>query len=124
MIAGSFNSFRACQDLFNTADDADMREMSKEEMKELDASLESIEKELVLLLLPRNKDDDKNVMVEIRAGTGGGEANLWAGDLTNAYTKVGPGVCYHCLDLLSTHLSANIAKKRNQKLKYNFIVWS
>eukprot|EP00613_Pedinella_sp_CCMP2098_P032549 CAMPEP_0171725572 /NCGR_PEP_ID=MMETSP0991-20121206/25083_1 /TAXON_ID=483369 /ORGANISM="non described non described, Strain CCMP2098" /LENGTH=423 /DNA_ID=CAMNT_0012318755 /DNA_START=8 /DNA_END=1279 /DNA_ORIENTATION=+ len=84
------------QDLFNTADDADMREMSKEEMKELDASLESIEKELVLLLLPRNKDDDKNVMVEIRAGTGGGEANLWAGDLTNAYTKFAESEGWKC----------------------------
>jgi peptide chain release factor 1 len=76
------------QELFETADDPELREMSREEIKELDATLESLEKDLVLLLLPRDKNDDKNVMVEIRAGTGGGEANLWAGDLASAYTKV------------------------------------
>jgi len=49
-----------------------MREMSREEMKEIELSLQSYEATLMRLILPKDPNDDKNVMVEIRAGTGGG----------------------------------------------------
>ena len=72
-----------------SGDDPEMREMAREEMKELEQGMGALEKELTVLLLPRDPADDKNVMVEIRAGTGGGEANLFSGDLVQAYTKYG-----------------------------------
>jgi len=70
-----------------SAGDEEMRELARSEMKELSASAEELEEKLLVLLLPRDPNDGKNVIVEIRAGTGGGEANLWAGDLVDAYMK-------------------------------------
>uniref|UniRef100_A0A6U2GK04 Prokaryotic-type class I peptide chain release factors domain-containing protein n=1 Tax=Hemiselmis andersenii TaxID=464988 RepID=A0A6U2GK04_HEMAN len=76
------------KEMFNEAgDDADMREMAREEVKELEASIEGMEAELKVLLLPKDPLDDKDVMLEIRAGTGGDEANIWARDLQEVYTK-------------------------------------
>jgi len=75
------------QELFESADDAEMKEMSREELRLIQTTLDELEDNLMILILPKDPNDDKNVMVEIRAGTGGGEANLWAGDLVTAYTK-------------------------------------
>lgn len=69
------------------SDDAEIKEMAREEARELDAQIEALEDNLMILILPRDPNDNKNVIVEIRAGTGGGEANLWAGDLVSAYRK-------------------------------------
>eukprot|EP01038_Epipyxis_sp_PR26KG_P014079 gene14079-18891_t len=67
--------------------DADLKELVRTELKELIASQEELSKEITLLLLPRDPNDDRNVMLEIRAGTGGDEASIWAGDMVNIYRK-------------------------------------
>jgi len=76
------------QSLFQEAgDDAEMREMAREEIKTLEAQVEELEEELKVLMLPKDPNDDKDVMVEIRAGTGGDEAAIWARDLYGVYSK-------------------------------------
>jgi peptide chain release factor 1 len=67
--------------------DAELSELARAEMPELETQLASLEQELQKLLVPRDPDDDKNVIVEIRAGTGGAEASLFASDLYRMYTK-------------------------------------
>jgi peptide chain release factor 1 len=64
-----------------------MKEMAREELEELTAKQEPLEEEIKLLLVPKDPEDDKNAMVEIRAGTGGDEASIFAGDLFRMYTK-------------------------------------
>ena len=66
--------------------DKDFKEMLVDEMKEAKANIEGIEEELKVLLLPKDPNDDKNVMVEIRGGAGGDEAALFAGDLFRMYS--------------------------------------
>lgn len=68
-------------------DDPDMREMAQEELKDAKATIESLEIELQKLLLPRDPNDEKNTFLEIRAGTGGDEAAIFAGDLFRMYSK-------------------------------------
>ncbi len=67
--------------------DADLRTMAREEEQRLLALREEIENKLKLLLLPKDKNDDKNIVLEIRAGTGGEEAALFAGDLFRMYGR-------------------------------------
>ncbi len=67
--------------------DDEMRAMAKDELSELDEKLESLERELKILLLPKDPNDEKNVYLELRAGTGGEEAALFAGDLLRMYTR-------------------------------------
>ena len=67
--------------------DEDFREMAQEELKELKERREELEAKLHILLLPKDPNDDKNVIVEIRGGAGGDEAALFAGDLFRMYTK-------------------------------------
>ena len=67
--------------------DADIKEMASEEIAELEPRLGEIEDELKLLLLPKDPDDDRNVVLEIRAGTGGDEATLFAGEVFRMYTR-------------------------------------
>jgi peptide chain release factor 1 len=68
-------------------DDPDFADMAKEEIAAADAELPALENELQSLLLPRDPDDVRNVFLEIRAGTGGDESALFAGDLLRMYTK-------------------------------------
>ncbi|MEO0635611.1 MAG: peptide chain release factor 1 [Pseudomonadota bacterium] len=76
------------QELLGDADtDADMREMAEAEMPDLTARREALEAELQLLLLPKDKADDKSAILEVRAGTGGSEAALFAGDLFRMYQR-------------------------------------
>lgn len=56
-------------------------------MRELETRLEELEARIKLLLLPTDPNDDRNVMLEIRAGTGGDEAAIWAGELLGVYRK-------------------------------------
>ena len=65
----------------------ELREIVRAEGKEILKKMEDIEKEITLMLLPRDPNDDRNVMLEVRAGTGGDEASIWAGDLVNMYKK-------------------------------------
>lgn len=67
--------------------DLELKEMSKLEGKELDEKMKILEDEITLMLLPRDPNDDRNVMLEVRAGTGGDEASIWAGDLVTMYKK-------------------------------------
>src|SRR4249919_566710 len=67
--------------------DAELGELAKAELPELTARRTKLEEELKKLLLPRDPDDDKNVIVEIRAGTGGGEASLFAADVYRMYSR-------------------------------------
>ena len=68
-------------------DDAELRELAKEELPELEHRKEEQEKSIRQLLIPKDPQDDKNVILEIRAGTGGDEASLFAGDLLRLYIK-------------------------------------
>lgn len=67
--------------------DPEMREMAVLEVEELEEKLQELEKYLKVLLLPKDPNDDKNIMLEIRAGTGGDEASIWAGDLVRMYSR-------------------------------------
>src|ERR1700731_797970 len=69
------------------SEDAEMRHMAQEEEKLLAIRKEQIERELKLLLLPHEPIDDKNIILEIRAGTGGDEAGIFAGDLFRMYSR-------------------------------------
>ena len=68
-------------------DDAEMREMAQEEIKESRESIERLNDELQILLLPKDPNDDRNCFLEIRAGAGGDEAGIFAGDLFRMYSK-------------------------------------
>jgi peptide chain release factor 1 len=67
--------------------DPEMREMAKEELKELETRMKDAEDRLKFLLIPRDPLDEKNIIMEIRAGTGGGEAALFAADLFRMYSR-------------------------------------
>ncbi|KAI2505186.1 translation release factor [Fragilaria crotonensis] len=85
---GLKEELRGATDLFQEAgDDPDMKEMARAEMKDLDARMNELEKKVTLLLLPKDPNDDRNILLEIRAGTGGSEANIFAGDLLDVYRK-------------------------------------
>ena len=68
-------------------DDADLRELAKAELPSLQKNLSALEEKLKELLTPRDPNDERNVILEIRAGTGGEEASLFAGDLYRMYTR-------------------------------------
>lgn len=70
-----------------TGTDEEMKELAKMELPELEEKKDSLEKELTKLLIPKDPQDDKNAILEIRAGTGGDEASLFAGDLLGMYLK-------------------------------------
>ncbi|PZV10167.1 MAG: peptide chain release factor 1 [Leptolyngbya sp.] len=67
--------------------DPEMKAMAGLEVEALDTRLAELEARLKVLLLPRDPNDDKNIMLEIRAGTGGDEASIWAGDLVRLYSR-------------------------------------
>jgi peptide chain release factor 1 len=75
------------QQLLMEAEDADMKQMAHDEERELETRRETVERELKYLMLPKDPNDDKNVIVEIRAGTGGDEASLFAGELFRMYSR-------------------------------------
>jgi len=67
--------------------DPEMIDMAKEELKSLEPRIEELEEEIKLLLLPRDPNDDRNIIVELRAGAGGDEAAIFVGDLFEAYVR-------------------------------------
>ena len=75
------------QEIISNEKDDEMIEMAKMQLEEVEAELPKTEEELKVLLIPKDPDDSKNVVVEIRAGTGGDEASIFAGDLYRMYTK-------------------------------------
>ena len=92
-VVKGFNAYRQAQDNLVSAqemlqeDDADMREMAQEEIKEAKAEIERLESELQILLLPRDPNDDHSCFLEIRAGAGGDEAAIFAGNLFRMYSR-------------------------------------
>ncbi len=78
---------QGARQLFAESDDAEMRQMAHDEERALNARREIAERELKLLLIPKDPNDEKNVIVEIRAGTGGDEASLFAGELFRMYSR-------------------------------------
>ncbi|MBD2450442.1 peptide chain release factor 1 [Nostoc sp. FACHB-152] len=77
----------ARQVLKESNSDPELQEMAALEVDELEQKVEYLESRLKVLLLPRDPNDDKNIMLEIRAGTGGDEASIWAGDLLRMYSR-------------------------------------
>ena len=93
-IVKSYESYRKMQsdladarEIIDMEDDEEMRELAKEEAKELEDQMEKAQEELKILLLPKDPNDDKNVILEIRAGTGGEEAALFGNDLLRMYLR-------------------------------------
>ena len=79
---GLDTELEGAQELFQEAgDDVEMREMARSEIKEIEDQLDELETKIKVLLLPKDPNDERNCMLEIRAGTGGSEANIFAGTL-------------------------------------------
>jgi len=74
-------------DIIQSSDDAELIELAKSESEELEENLKKTTEKLDVLLIPKDPDDDKNAIVEVRAGTGGEEAGLFAADLFRMYTR-------------------------------------
>lgn len=81
------SNIQSAREILATEKDEEMREMAKSELDELTVQVEPLEDEIKLLLLPADPEDNKNAIMEIRAGTGGDEASIFAGDLYRMYTK-------------------------------------
>ena len=75
------------KDVLANDKDEEMREMARMEIAELEPELEKMEEDIKLLLIPKDPQDEKNAILEIRGGTGGDEAAIFAGDLLRMYTK-------------------------------------
>ncbi|EGL54495.1 MAG: peptide chain release factor 1 [Pseudomonadota bacterium] len=92
-VVSNFNAYRRTISALEDAkqmlneDDADMREMAKEEINAAEEKIEELELTLQKLLLPKDPNDQRNIYLEIRAGTGGDEAAIFSGDLFRMYTK-------------------------------------
>jgi peptide chain release factor 1 len=92
-VVSCFQNYNRAQDDLQAAkdmlkdEDADVREMAEEEKKESEKSIEIFELELQKLLLPKDPHDDSNIFLEVRAGTGGDEAAIFAGDLFRMYSR-------------------------------------
>ena len=81
------DNMESTRKILDTEKDEEMREMAKEEMDTLITRRDEMEEEIKVLLLPADPEDAKNAIVEIRAGTGGDEASIFAGDLFRMYVK-------------------------------------
>ncbi|MGJ5674673.1 MAG: peptide chain release factor 1 [Nostochopsis sp.] len=94
-VVNSYETWKTAQEeligarqiLKESQGDAELQEMADLEVQELEEKIEYLENRLKILLLPRDPNDDKNIMLEIRAGTGGEEASIWAGDLVRMYSR-------------------------------------
>jgi peptide chain release factor 1 len=90
-VAELFKQFKSREGDIATAQemlaDPDMKEMAQEEITSAKEAIESLDKELTLALLPKDPADERNIFLEIRAGTGGDESALFAGDLLRMYTR-------------------------------------
>jgi peptide chain release factor 1 len=93
-IVDAYKRFRSCIDgiafgkeVLETETDADLREMAKEELEAQNKSKEELEEEIRQLLIPKDPQDEKNAIIEVRAGTGGDEASIFAGDLLRMYMR-------------------------------------
>ena len=81
------NNIQEAEEIIADGSDAEMLEMAKMQLDEAKSALPKLEEEIKYLLIPKDSEDEKNVVMEIRAGTGGDEASIFAGDLFRMYTK-------------------------------------
>ena len=81
------SNIEEAKEIIDDGSDAEMVEMAKMQMDEAKAQLPNLEEEIKFLLIPKDPDDAKNIVMEIRAGAGGDEASIFAGDLYRMYTK-------------------------------------
>jgi len=99
-VAGRFERYRALESGLAEArqmlDDPDMAEMAREEVAAIEAELPALEDALQQLLIPKDPDDVRNAFLEIRAGTGGDESALFAGDLLRMYTRYAERQGWRC----------------------------
>ena len=90
-VVETFNQYRLAQNDIIEAEemlsDPDMKDFAAEEIEAAKAKIDTLAQELQKLLLPKDADDDKNIFIEVRAGTGGDEAALFAGDLLRMYSR-------------------------------------
>ena len=75
------------KEIIDTSSDKELNDLANAELKELLVRKDSMEEEIKILLIPKDPNDDKNIIMEIRAGTGGDEAALFAGDLFRMYSR-------------------------------------
>jgi len=80
-------NLESSKEMLSTEKDEELREMAKDEVEVLQQRKEQLEEQIRLILLPKDPQDSKNAIIEIRAGTGGDEASLFAGDLFRMYTR-------------------------------------
>ncbi|MCD7970387.1 MAG: peptide chain release factor 1 [Alistipes sp.] len=83
----SVANLQEAKDILSNEKDEEMREMAREEVTELEPVIGRLEEQIKLLLIPKDPQDEKNAILEIRGGTGGDEAAIFAGDLMRMYTK-------------------------------------
>ncbi len=83
----SLSNLKEAESLLKVEKDSEMITMAKMEIDSINIELPKLEEEIKLMLIPKDPDDSKNVVIEIRAGTGGDEASIFAGDLYRMYTK-------------------------------------
>ena len=81
------SNVQEAEEIISDGSDPEMVEIAKLQLDESKKKLYEIEEEIKVLLIPKNPEDSKNVVMEIRAGTGGDEASIFAGDLQRMYTK-------------------------------------
>jgi len=81
------SNLQNAKDILAKEKDDEMREMAKSEIEDLTSQIQPLEDEIKLLLIPSDPEDDKNAIVELRAGSGGDEASIFAGDLFRMYSK-------------------------------------
>jgi peptide chain release factor 1 len=84
---GVLDGIADAKEMLRSETDAEMKELAKAELDELEERVKPLEDELKVMMLPADPNDEKNVIVEIRAGAGGDEAGLFAGDLYRMYTR-------------------------------------
>jgi peptide chain release factor 1 len=83
----ALTNITSTKELLSTEKDEEMREMAKAELEQLNTLIPEMEEEIKMLLIPVEPEDEKNAVIEIRAGTGGDEASIFAGDLFRMYSK-------------------------------------
>lgn len=109
-IVNAFRRYQGClktisgaQELLQESD-PELQQLAKQELKEADETKEKLEQELQVLLLPRDPHDDSNIFLEIRAGAGGDEAAIFAGDLNRMYTRYAEAQGWQ-VELISSNVS-------------------
>ena len=90
------NDIKSNKEIISQNEDDELVSLAKEELKELEEKVPTLEHELKILLLPKDPNDDKNVILEIRAGAGGDEASIFAGDLFRMYTRYVESLGWKC----------------------------